>query len=295
MSQNYRKTSDHIFDHRYLVIETSAVLNEIRQNKRHGDIHAGDLKEGLMNLVFSSNDIERAGLNVQETFKICERMFDGEIVQAEEISDRSEEYDATIQARREVIQHVEALDYITRAIVIDNQPLSELLICNTHRILVTGIDRHDTGHGRGTITWQEYGVTYRNIPIITGTTNSVVPRHIPKKMKELMEKFNKDIEEVDPFHLAARYSNMFVLIHPFLDGNGRTCRLLLNAILLNYAGTVVAFGENEESRQEYYGIVKRAAKDLRDDQGEFAAFILGKASLRLKGLKKKLMEGVDKK
>jgi Fic family protein len=87
---------------------------------------------------------------------------------------------------------------------------------------------------------------------------------------------------------------MFVLIHPFLDGNGRTCRLILNAILLKYAGTVVAFGEHDTSREEYYAIVKRAAEDVQDDQCEFAAFILEKASLKLKGLKQKLMTGLSK-
>jgi Fic family protein len=92
------------------------------------------------------------------------------------------------------------------------------------------------------------------------------------------------------FHLAAKYSNMFALIHPFLDGNGRTCRLILNAILLKYAGTVAVFGEHDESREESIEIVKRANEDVRDDQPEFAAYILGKASLRLRNLNQKLKE-----
>jgi Fic family protein len=323
MSKNYREMSDFISDPQDLFNETCAIINEIRQNRRpeHEDILAKDLKDGLMSIVFSSNNIERAGLNLQETIKICQRIFDGEDVKAEDISERSEEYNAAIQSlinskiqkpgnvniqhvirsRREVVQHAKALAYITRAVVIDNQPLSESLIRTTHRILVAGIDRPDTGHGRGIISWQEYGGNYRKIPVITSTTCFVVPQHIPQKMKELVEKFNKDIEEaekkeeIDPFHLAAKYSNMFVLIHPFLDGNGRICRLILNAILLKFAGTVAAFGEHDPSREEYYAIVKRAAEDVRDDQSEFAAFILEKASLRLKGLKQKLMAGLSKK
>jgi Fic family protein len=317
MSINYLELPDHIPDPQGLFDETCASMNEIRQNKRpeHEELLARDFKEGMMSVVFSSNNIERAGLNLQETIKICQRIFNGEDVKAEDISERSEEYNAAIQSlinskiqkpgnaniqhvirsRQEVIQHARALDYITRAIAIDNQPLSELLIRTTHQILVTGIDSPDTGHGRGIIAWQEYGGNYRKIPVITGTTCFVVPQHIPKKMKELVKKFNKDIEEaeqkeeIDPFHLAAKYSNMFVLIHPFLDGNGRTCRLILNAILLKYAGTVAAFGENDASREEYYTIVRRAAEDVRDNQSEFAAFILEKASLRLKGLRQKLM------
>jgi Fic family protein len=116
-------------------------------------------------------------------------------------------------------------------------------------------------------------------------------------MEELIQKYNEDIKkaeeclEIDPFHLAAKYSNMFVLIHPFLDGNGRTCRLILNVLLLKYTGIVVAFGENEASRDEYINIVRRADEDVKDGQPKFAAYILGKAAPRLTGLKNKL-EGV---
>lgn len=187
------------------------------------------------------------------------------------------------------------LTNIVRAIVIDNKPLSEQLICATHEILVNGLDIPTDN--QGPITWQSYAGKYRQIPVAAGNTCFVVPQHLPRKMQEMIEKFNKDIEEAEkkqeigPFHIAAKYSNMFVLIHPFVDGNGRTCRLILNAILLKYAGTVVAFGGHDASREEYITIVKRAGEELTDSQPEFAAFILEKASVRLKGLKKKLCQG----
>ncbi|KAE8450598.1 hypothetical protein EG329_005942 [Mollisiaceae sp. DMI_Dod_QoI] len=217
IAKNYREKSDHISDPQDMFGETCTTIHEIRQNKRLEEVLDQDLKEGIMNLVFSSNNIERAGLNLQETLKICQRIFDGEDVKAEDISEKSEEYQAVIQAlidskirkpgnvnichviqsRREVIQHVRALDYITRAIVIENQPLSEALICTTHRLLVTGIDRPDTGHGQGITPWQKYRGNYRRVPVITGTTTFVVPEHIPRKMQELVEKFNKDTEEAE--------------------------------------------------------------------------------------------------
>lgn len=216
------------------------------------------------------------------------------IITQQKLSSSNVDKNHIIRSRREVIQHAKALDHIIRAIAIRNEPLTERLIKETHRILVTGIDRDDTGHGRGVIPWQKYGGIYRDIPIIAGTTSFVVPKHIPKKMVEIVEKFNADIaeaertEQIDPFYLAAKYSNMFVLIHPFLDGNGRTCRLILNAILLKYAGTAIAFGEHDDAREEYFGIVKRAAEDVSDDQSEFAAFVMKKASIRLKDLREKL-------
>lgn len=41
---------------------------------------------------------------------------------------------------------------------------------------------------------------------------------------------------IDPFSVATKYSLQFVMIHPFQDGNGRMCRIILNAILCRFAG-----------------------------------------------------------
>lgn len=130
MKRNYRELSEHISDPQDLFNETCAIINEIRQTKRHEEILASDLKEELMNIVFSSNFIERAGLNLQETMKICQKIFEGENVKAENISEQTEEYQAAVQSlidskrqrpgdanlhhvihsRREIIQHAKALD-----------------------------------------------------------------------------------------------------------------------------------------------------------------------------------------
>ena len=112
-------------------------------------------------------------------------------------------------------------------------------------------------------------------------------------MKELIQEFNEDIAKaekthsLDPFTLAAKYCNDFVMIHPFLDGNGRMCRLILNAILLKYAGVVVCLGENDESREEYLAIQRRAGEHM-EGSGELASLVLKKAMGRYRILKQKL-------
>lgn len=112
-------------------------------------------------------------------------------------------------------------------------------------------------------------------------------------MKELIEGLNADIEtikatmKVDPFALATKYSMALVMIHPFQDGNGRMCRMLLNVILCKFAGVVVPIGENVEGRGEYMGIKQRASKDATD-HGEYALFVLNKGESRLRAMKKKL-------
>ncbi|CEJ91208.1 hypothetical protein VHEMI06936 [[Torrubiella] hemipterigena] len=65
---------------------------------------------------------------------------------------------------------------------------------------------------------------------------------------------------IDPYTSAARYHHQFVMIHPFLDGNGRVARILLNTLLLKHAGHLVAFGLDEHEKAEYLDRVRQNAK-----------------------------------
>lgn len=67
----------------------------------------------------------------------------------------------------------------------------------------------------------------------------------PEQIESLMKKFEKELNDLanklHPIELAANIHNNFVTIHPFLDGNGRTARLLMNLILLKngYSITII--------------------------------------------------------
>ena len=165
--------------------------------------------------------------------------------------------------------------------------MSEEVILETHRILTHKID------APGGTPCAEYAGRYRHIHIHAGRTNFVTPNFVPQKMRELIQEFNSNIEDaertkvLDPFTLAAKYCNDFVMIHPFVDGNGRMCRLILNAILLKYAGVIVAIGEDDESREEYLAIQRRAGEQM-EGSGELAALVLKKATARYRAIKQKL-------
>jgi len=94
---------------------------------------------------------------------------------------------------------------------------------------------------------------------------------------------------IDPISLATKYCQEFVMIHPFLDGNGRMCRIILNGIMFKYAGIMVPFGENGEQRSEYLGICRRAG-DQSEGHGELATMVLRRAVAQLRK-KKQLLHG----
>ncbi|KAI2908375.1 hypothetical protein CBS147320_9706 [Aspergillus niger] len=218
------------------------------------------LTRHLGTVIFGSNYIERAGLNLEETIKICEIIF---------------------------LQHALALNFLINEMVVKDKPLSEDLILRTHRILTEYIDT------AGGIPWMEYSGRYRNVHVHAGNTNFVAPNYVPAKMRELVADFERDVHKIestrvlDPFTLAAKYCNDFVMIHPFADGNGRMCRLIMNAILLKYAGIVVCLGEHDESRRQYIDIQKRAGERM-EGSGELAALILKKSIARYRTIKQKI-------
>ncbi|OJJ96298.1 hypothetical protein ASPACDRAFT_47068 [Aspergillus aculeatus ATCC 16872] len=77
------------------------------------------------------------------------------------------------------------------------------------------------------------------------------------------------------------------MIHPFADGNGRMCRLILNAILLKYAGIVISVGENDEGRRQYLDIQRRSGEHMKGS-GELETLILKKLIPRYRALKQKV-------
>lgn len=109
-----------------------------------------------------------------------------------------------IVRRREVIQHALAFQYIIDQVVCHDNPLSESIILETHRILTRDID------APGGTPWQEYAGKYRCIPVHAGSTNFVAPRFVSRKMKELIQEFNEDITKAEknalsrPFHACGQ-------------------------------------------------------------------------------------------
>ncbi|GKT99587.1 fic doc family protein [Fusarium langsethiae] len=297
-------------DLKALFDKATRYLGSLRDSRtpEQQEILIGELHESIIHAIFGSNKIERAGLGLDVTIHLCRKILQGEPVP--EIDERDPDYESKVlelynhdrtlrnqprqyvlRGRREIVQHMRAFQHIIHHFVTLGEDMTEDLIKDTHAILCKGVSIIDPEHPE--VPSEKYAGKYRSVPVGAGNTMFVTPQFVPAKMSEMCANLKKEIEDgeaqrsLDPFSLASKYSMRFVEIHPFQDGNGRMCRMILNAILFRYAGIVVPIGEREEDRTEYMDIKKRASRDM-EGHGEYATFVLKKGTTAIRKLKQKL-------
>lgn len=157
-------------------------------------------------LIYTSNAIEGNTLTRRETAIVIEK---GLTVGGK-----------TLKEHLEATNHAKALDFIRELIPKKPRQLTEQDILRMHEIILTGID--DLNAGR-----------YRAIAVRISGSSVVMPNF--RKVPALMELFTSWMREPTKLHPAALASEahyQLVTIHPFVDGNGRTARLLMNLILM---------------------------------------------------------------
>ncbi len=126
---------------------------------------------------------------------------------------------------KELLNYKKAMDFISRYLGKED-PLSEDLVRELHKILVKGVrgENADPGNYRRV---QNYVINSKTREIVY---TSPPPLEVPHLMKEFVQ-WLKNIGDISPILAAGIAQFQFVHIHPFIDGNGRTARLLSTLIL----------------------------------------------------------------
>lgn len=143
----------------------------------------------------------------------------------------------------EVVNHKKAYQYVKRCIK-DNVQLNENIVKDIHSILTENII---------------IGGIYRNQEVrISGAG------HTPPTGNDMfiqIKNFYSDLEwkykELNPIEMAAWIHAEFVKVHPFIDGNGRTSRLIMNYQLM--ADGFLPISILKENRLEYYNALEEYA------------------------------------
>ena len=156
-------------------------------------------------LTYSSNALEGNTLTESETKVVLE---DGITIGGK-----------PVKYHLEALGHSDAYDFMHS--VVSRSTICEKDILELHRLFYFRIDEDDSGK-------------YRTEPVIITGSDAEFPR--PKEIPQLMTQFMAKVPALKsaahPVIFAAQLHIEFVNIHPFIDGNGRTARLLLNLALL---------------------------------------------------------------
>ena len=196
-------------------------------------------------LTYSSNAIEGNTLTISETKVLLE---DGLTVGGKPIQDY---YEAT--------GHGKAYEYM-RTLANSGAPITEAQILELHRLFYSLVDENAAGK-------------YRTERVFIAGTEYLppAPENVPTQMREAIAYMQNLYGTVHPIAYAALIHKRLVDVHPFIDGNGRTARLLMNLALLQ-AGYGIAIIPPVR-RGEYIETLRISQRENRPDNDPFIALI----------------------
>lgn len=199
------------------------------------------LKEDLnLRWTYNSNAIEGNTLTLKETKVVIEGITVG---------------GKSVVEHLEVVNHIHALDFFYE---ISNEKITERIIKDIHRLILLNIDTDHAGK-------------YREENVIISGAIHKPPNFLdlPILMNDFVDNVNR-LEGVHPIVKAAIVHGEFVKIHPFIDGNGRTSRILMNLSLIN--SKLIPVVIKKESRLEYYESLDKA--HTQGDYNDFVKLLL---------------------
>ena len=183
-----------------------------------------NLRENLLlRWTYHSNAIEGNTLSLKETKVVLEGITVG---------------GKTMTEHLEAINHRDAILFIEE-LVTEQQPITEYHIKSIQQLILRKIDDANAG-------------VYRKINVTIAGAEHRPPEaiHVPSQMQAFITECNDAIANFHPVERAARIHADLVGIHPFVDGNGRTSRLVMNLELMKagYPPAIITV----EQRLAYY-------------------------------------------
>lgn len=178
-------------------------------------------------MTYSSNAIEGNHLTLAETNVVLQGITVG---------------GKPLRDHLEAVDHAEAWDAIIQWSQ-SEEPITPWLLRSLHRLVLSRSQPSDAGQ-------------YRTVPVAISGTTLVPPEPtvVPALVDDLFTQWHKSVGH--PVEVGAEMHARLMHIHPFVDGNGRTGRLLLNLWLINHEYLPALL--EPEDRPEYYAALRSA-------------------------------------
>jgi len=186
--------------------------------------------EILIEWIYNSNAIEGSTITLQETRLILET---GLTVGGK-----------SLREHFEVTNHKDAIQYV-EDLVMNTELITAFHVRQIHKLILTHIDDENAGNYRKT-----------QVRIAGAPFTPPESWQINGLMTEWSNWVASVGRSIQPVALAAEAHHRLVAIHPFIDGNGRTARLVMNLLLMRrgYPPTVIL----RVNRRKYYSVLAKA-------------------------------------
>lgn len=202
---------------------------------------------------YESNRIEGNTLNLQETHLV--------INEGITIGGKS------MREHFEAVNHLEAIELIDD-FVKRKTNFNAFYLKQIHQLILKEVNSKNAG-------------IYRTVPVkISGSLhNPPEPFLLEKMMEDYFLFYETNKNKIHPVILAAEMHERLVTIHPFIDGNGRTARLVMNLILLQNGYTIANLKGNYNDRIRYYNALEKV--QVNHENEDFYNLIIDRAQASL--------------
>ena len=196
-------------------------MDQIRKFENHRVTEALELE-----YTFESNRIEGNTLTLRETDLVINKGLT--------VSGKS------MREHLEAINHGDAIHYVKELISRD-AVITKKEVLSIHNLILRGILPEEAGR-------------FRRIQVMIQGSDHMPPAPylVEKQMEDYFIWYERNRLSIHPIVLAAEMHERLVTIHPFIDGNGRTSRLIMNMILLQNGFVIANIKGDNTSRYNYY-------------------------------------------
>ena len=213
LGKNKLSKSEKEADKELMLLSTLLTDNEIHELEKIRKEYLRQPKENLENryetfvslFTYDSTNIEGNTLTLQETSQL---LFEG-------ITPRK-----SLREINEILNHKEAFDYILKY----KGEVNKKFLLKLHELIAKNTLKPELKKQIG---------KYRELQVYIRGTNWLPPKpqKVPREIKYLLSWYSKNKKKLHPLIVCAYFHSAFETIHPFIDGNGRVGRILINFML----------------------------------------------------------------
>ncbi len=217
-------------------VEKKAIrINNLMEAKRCQEIVYSEFAKEF---IFNSNNIEGSKIPKEKVLEIIDRG-DAKYENRNEV--------------REVLNSLNAFEYLRKGFKFNLPSVKRL-----YYILTDGLIMEDGG---------KYPRGFKKIPNIVGNSRTTSPEDVESELNSLLKDSKNRTRKIHPLILAFDFHRRYEYVHPFLDGNGRTGRLIMNKILIGGGYCpVIVFNQNKRT---YFNTLEKARQGMRKKYYKF--------------------------